>query len=280
MVLETVVGALGSWGSGIFSWGLDKLADLTIALATQDKPKSKVPSDASGLQGSWNSIPGDEFEDYINRAIDSRIESIRNCNNDRDIVSASRIILPNQPYFANFIDVNSKTVQDISRNPTNYGIIHGDRLKEVKNLDFYRSNSVFTPYVFADSNRDLIIAELPISVLRHAFLNHWDTPATLGRFTQFGLTGHEIMPEISPWFSRLPREDQIYFSQLYKEFCDLAKFTNQQIPSLTEFCQDIYIKRDRILRLHGASSVHFRLDVKSNGSRLTYVSTEAYIFPS
>ncbi len=94
------------------------------------------------------------------------------------------------------------------------------------------------------------------------------------RFGKFGITSHDIMPEIYKWLEMLSREDQIYFSQLYKDYYQLAKFLGQKdVPTATEFVHELYTKRNQILRETGGKAVLYNLPTETVGGKRARIKT-------
>ncbi|GEM_PF-4015947 len=225
-------------------------------------------SDISGLRRIKDTTKGQTLEDKIERLENQRSEIFQKSaseNLEQYFQKQQAEIYKNNQYFTAPVSVDPRVVKNIAASPNDYGLKKGQLLREAKNLSMYYTDGVYMPFIFRDSNRDLIIAEMPIQIFRYNFVQPWDTPLTLKRLNQFGIVAQEIRPEVSRWFSLLPKEKQIYFSQLYKDYCHVAKSVEQKdIPSETIFFQDIFYERERIKRELGVASVVFDLQIEHN----------------
>lgn len=175
-----------------------------------------------------------------------------------------------------FFEVNVRATEELIKAPESFGVTDIDYLRDVKSLGRYESSGIYRTIILPDRNTDHhIIGHIPTPVIVANFVHPWELPLDLGRLAQFGITSYDIMPEVSKWFDMLSREDQVYFSQLYKDYYQLAQFLGQKdIPTPTDFVQELYTKRNQILRETGAKAVMFTLRTETVGGKRAKIKAQ------
>lgn len=249
---------------GAVVWGvLDKAIDIPDRLRKAANAISRFKKKFTEWQN------GKDLKNDIEKVEEKRQEALVKSKSVDEFKEKTTRILQYNTTFTREITVEETILHDIGRKPGDYGVIHGQLLSEVRDFKYYQTDSVFSTLIIHDSNNDKIMLSLPNHILRYSLTRPHDTPLTINHLDDIGLSSKNIMPEISYWFNMLSKEDQIYFSQLYKDYYELATHIKQKdILSLTQFCQKLYTKREEKLRETGASSMTFDLRAKSNGEKV------------
>lgn len=262
---------------GAIIWGIGSLAKRALkgieALAETAK---NIVSHVTSVRNDLRPKDGRTLEAKIEETDKRRQEVIAKYEDPTEKYKASRNVIILNHLFYNPFDIDSRKVLDIGQNPSIYDLREGQRLVEARNLNLYKPNPIAVPIIFRDSNFDLIIANIPVPVLRNIFVRPSDLPQDLNWTSVFGITSNEILPEVTQWFNMLNREDQIYFPQLYKDYYELTQSIGQHnISSRTEFFHKLYIKRDQIIRETGVPVVLFDLKVDTDNRNVKHVVVQS-----
>lgn len=215
---------------------------------------------------------GRETDRRIREVNHQAVQVIIDCQDEIQAISRSKAALLRSPIVQNVLDINPYVARDLVHDPERMGIIDVQNLIDVRSMNYYTPSGIHRPMIFPDSNGNNLIGFIPMPVFRANFTYPWETPLDMNRFSAFGITSMDIMPEVSTWFDMLGVHDQLYFSQLYRDYHQFAKSVGQRdIPTPTDFVQELYTKRDRIMRETGAKMVSFAINTDTIDSRIRRV---------
>lgn len=272
--------SMGLFEAGALVWKVRKAIE---GVTKTIKTVRELTTEISGLRQMAKSMRGKDLERQIYNAEEQRRQYFeKNKSLDpRNLIVESRNVIQKSQYFTEPLDVDNHRIREITLNPERYGMIKGQLLSEVRNIDVYKPSHVFVPFIFHDSNRDLIISEIPIQVIKYNLVHPWDTPLSIERLSKFGISSQVLMPKEKDVFDKLSKEDQIYFSNLYKDYHKLAINLGQaDILDFSYFCHIVYNSREKLIRNMGAGAVLFELQVKTNSGKLSKVSLKPKVYKS
>lgn len=254
--MDFSIGAI-AWGTVITARKMYGYAKKAIS------ETNSLLAELSGTRKAYRELTnqsGKQLQGEIERIQEQKQNLLEKSESLADYRTQVQTIFNNQKYFLPPIDIQGDILMKIAQNPTDFGIKQIQLLQEVRQLSFYIPTSASLPFIFRGANNDIAIGNIPIQVFRHNFIHPWDTPITLDRFETFGISGSDIMPEVANGFQQLSYVDQLYFSELYKDYYELARSlgkTSKLPPNM--FFNRIYALREKVLRQTGAHTVLFTL---------------------